>query len=94
MRWNKVRRTEYARLTGKERRFIKGQKYTLLSHRENLSMDGASTEDPAGGEQTAQYRLPAQGVSRSALELPESRLGATFLRELARQPQVAAIEVV
>ncbi len=37
---DKVRRTEYARLTGKERRFIKGQKYTLLSHRENLSMDG------------------------------------------------------
>ena len=37
---DKVRRTEYARLAGKERRFIKGQKYTLLSHRENLSMDG------------------------------------------------------
>lgn len=34
-----MRRTEYARLTGKEHRFIKGQKYTLLSHRENLSMD-------------------------------------------------------
>ena len=37
---DKVRRTEYARLTGNKRRFIKGQKYTLLSHRENLSMDG------------------------------------------------------
>lgn len=37
---DKVRRTEYARLAGKERHFIKGQKYTLLSHRENLSMDG------------------------------------------------------
>ena len=37
---DKVRRTEYARLTGDKRRFIKGQKYTLLSHRENLSMDG------------------------------------------------------
>lgn len=31
-----VRRTEYARLTGKSRGFIIGQKYTLLSHRENL----------------------------------------------------------
>jgi len=37
---DKVRRTEYARLAGKDRHFIKGQKYTLLSHRENLSLDG------------------------------------------------------
>jgi transposase len=37
---DKVRKSEYARLTGKDRRFIKGQKYTLLSHRENLSADG------------------------------------------------------
>jgi len=35
-----VRKTEYARLTGTSRRFIKGQKYTLLSHRENLTTDG------------------------------------------------------
>ena len=35
-----VRKTEYARLKGKERRFIKGQKYTLLSHHENLSSEG------------------------------------------------------
>ena len=37
---DKVRKSEYARLTGKNRRFIKGQKYTLLSHRENLTRDG------------------------------------------------------
>ena len=37
---DKVRRAEYARLTGKDRRFIKGQKYTLLSKRENLSLEG------------------------------------------------------
>lgn len=35
-----VRKSEYYRLTGKDRRFIKGQKYTLLSHRENLTTDG------------------------------------------------------
>jgi transposase len=35
-----VRKHEYARLSGKDRRFIKGQKYTLLSHRENLNIDG------------------------------------------------------
>jgi transposase len=37
---DQVRKSEYARLTGKDRKFIKGQKYTLLSHRENLSRDG------------------------------------------------------
>lgn len=37
---DKVRKSEYARLSGKERRYIKGQKYTLLSHKENLSTDG------------------------------------------------------
>ena len=37
---DKVRRSEYARLSGEDRRFIKGQRYTLLSHRENLSLDG------------------------------------------------------
>jgi len=35
-----VRRREYARLTGKDRRFIKGQRYTLLSHWGNLKADG------------------------------------------------------
>ena len=35
-----VRKAEYARLGGKDRRFIKGQKYTLLSHRENLTLEG------------------------------------------------------
>jgi transposase len=37
---DKIRKTEYARVTGKERRFIKGQKYVLLSHRENLTSEG------------------------------------------------------
>jgi transposase len=37
---DKVRKREYARLEGKERRYIKGQKYTLLSHRENLTLEG------------------------------------------------------
>ena len=37
---DKVRKAEYARVGGKDRRFIKGQKYTLLSRRENLSLEG------------------------------------------------------
>jgi hypothetical protein len=35
-----VRQSEYARMTGKDRRFIKGQKYTLLWHRDNLTLEG------------------------------------------------------
>jgi transposase len=37
---DKVRKAEYARLKGKDRRFIKGQKYTLLAHRANLTLPG------------------------------------------------------
>jgi len=37
---DKIRKSEYARLTGNSRKFIKGQKYTLLSHHENLTTDG------------------------------------------------------
>jgi len=37
---DEVRRSEYARLSGKDRRFIKGQKYTLLSRYEHLSTEG------------------------------------------------------
>lgn len=37
---DKVRKREYARLSGEDRRFIKGQRYTLLSHWENLSLEG------------------------------------------------------
>jgi len=35
-----VRKQEYGRLAGKDRSFIKGQKYTLLSHKENLDLSG------------------------------------------------------
>ncbi|OOP54884.1 MAG: hypothetical protein AYP45_17890 [Candidatus Brocadia carolinensis] len=35
-----IRKQEYARLKGKDRSFIKGQKYTLLSNWENLTLDG------------------------------------------------------
>ena len=37
---DKVRKSEYARLSGEDRKFIKGQKYTLLSRRANLSQEG------------------------------------------------------
>jgi len=37
---DEVRKAEYARLSGRDRKFIKGQKYTLLSRRQNLSLKG------------------------------------------------------
>lgn len=36
---DKIRKAEYARVTGNQRKFIKGQKYVLLSHRQNLSSE-------------------------------------------------------
>ncbi|TKB79546.1 MAG: transposase [Nitrospira sp.] len=37
------RKPDYDRLTGKERRFINGQQYTRLSHRENLKPAGRTS---------------------------------------------------
>ena len=40
---DKVRKSEYARLTGNDRRFVKGQKYTLLSRPKNLTTKGRAS---------------------------------------------------
>lgn len=37
---DKIRKLEYKRLTGKDRDYIKGHKYTLLSRKKNLSLKG------------------------------------------------------
>ena len=37
---DKIRKAEYARVTGPKRKFIKGQKYVLLSHPANLTREG------------------------------------------------------
>ena len=37
---DQVRKSEYGRLVGKDRGYIKGQKYTLLSRRDNLTLKG------------------------------------------------------
>ena len=37
---DQVRKEEYRRLVGEDRSYIKGQKYTLLSKKENLSLEG------------------------------------------------------
>jgi transposase len=40
---DQVRRAEYKRLSGKQRQFVKGQKYTLLSRRRNLTSSGRAS---------------------------------------------------
>ena len=42
---DRVRRSEYARLSGSDRKFVKGQRYTLLAHRRNLTLDGRKALD-------------------------------------------------
>jgi len=37
---DQVRKREYARLSGQDRRFLKGQRYTLLAHGGNLTAEG------------------------------------------------------
>ena len=37
---DKIRKGEYQRVSGNDRRFIKGQKFNLLSNHENLTLDG------------------------------------------------------
>jgi len=85
-----VRKSEYSRLSGKDRRFIKGQKYTLLSGRENLTLEG---------RQSLKLLLAANKRLNTAYLLKESfgqlwglhprGMGSALLRELAPIAQVA-----
>jgi len=40
---DEIRKQEYSRLSGKNRKYIKGQKFILLSNRENLTLDGKTS---------------------------------------------------
>lgn len=40
---DKIRKQEYARLSGGDRKYIKGQKWVLLSNRENLTLEGKAS---------------------------------------------------
>ena len=90
-----VRKSEYRRLAGRDRRYIKGQKYTLLSRKENLTLDG---------RKALKTLLSANKRLNTAYVLKESfgqlwgyeREGwaAALLRELAGKPQVAAAQAL
>jgi transposase len=59
----KIRRSEYGRLSGKDRRFIKGQRYNLLRNSENLTLSG---------KQSLQALLAANKRLNTAYVLKES----------------------
>src|SRR5271168_344457 len=50
---DKVRKQEYAKLDGAKRKFIKGQKYALLSHKENLQGSSGTTTGKLGRESSS-----------------------------------------
>src|SRR5262249_35356358 len=73
---DQVRKSEYGRLAGRDRRYIKGQKYTLPSRRENLTLDGKKAlKTLLFGQQAAQHGLCPQGEVRSVVELRAVRAG-------------------
>jgi len=88
---DKVRKHEYARLEGKKRTFIKGQKYTLLAHPQNLT---------GNARKNLKLLLAANKRLNTAYLLKESftqlwdynreAWARKFFRELARAAQVAA----
>ncbi len=85
-----VRKSEYARLSGKDRRYIKGQKYTLLSRRENLTLEGRQalkTLLRANKRLNTAYLL--KEFLRTVVGLPTRGLRAALLR--GRGAQMAAL---
>ena len=72
----KIRKAEYVRLSGKQRQFIKGQKYTLLSHPQNLT--GTVRKNLKlllAANKRLNTALPAQGILRPTLGLQPRVLG-------------------
>jgi transposase len=86
---DQVRKSEYARLLGKNRRFIKGQKYTLLSRKENLTLQGRQAL-----QTLLRVNERLNTILWSALELRARGLGTALLRAMARLAQMADAETL
>jgi transposase len=77
---DKVRKTEYARLTGKSKKFIKGQKIHLaLKPRKSLNRWTEKSQASACCKQASQYRLRPQGNLRTIMELQSGNMGSEIL---------------
>ncbi len=77
---DKVRRQEYASLSGGGRQFItRDRGLRLLSRWGNLTHEGRASAQAALPRQPAPLQsLPAQRILRPAMGIPESRLGQTI----------------
>src|SRR5262249_22371408 len=95
MALDSVRKSEYARLSGRKRRFIKGHKYTLLSRRENLSLSGKKALDAL---LKANKRLNTAYVLKESFgqlwDYEREGWARKFFENWAGQPQVAAPEAL
>jgi transposase len=84
---DQVRKSEYARLRGKDRSVIKGQKYTLLSHRDNLTSTAAapfrsSFKPTAGSTSPICSRNPLVSFGTTDARLGRSAFWRTGKRHL------------
>lgn len=87
-----VRKQEYARLIGKERAYIKGQKYTLLSHRDNLTLDGRRALKKL---LAANKRLHTAYLFKESFSQPTTKEGGqTILRTIKSLAEMATVETV
>jgi transposase len=95
MRHPAVRRAEYARLSGKQRRYIKGQRYALLSRRENLTLDGRKALKQV---LAANRRLNKAYVLKESFGqlwgLPARGLGQALFRQLEGELEVATAQTL
>ena len=88
---DEVRRSEYKRLSGEDRSYIKGQRYTLLSRRENLSLDGRrALKKLLQANRRLNTALCFEGGLRATLGLPHRTRRSRLFHSLERQPQMAA----
>ncbi len=90
-----VRKREYARLTGKERAYIKGQTYTLLSHQDNLTLDGrrALKKLLAANKRLHTAYLLKESFSQ-LWDYDKEGLGQTILRARESLAEMATVETV
>jgi hypothetical protein len=64
------KRLRLLRLVGRDRRYVKGQKYTLLSRKENLALDGKrALKRLLSANKGAQHGLCSQGEFWPTVEL-------------------------
>jgi len=91
---DQVRRTEYNRVAMKDRAFIKGQRYTLLSHRANLTLAGRRSLRKLL-QANSDWPPPTCSRRSSANSgLSPGRLGPPVLYPLARAAQMATAQTL